>query len=146
MDPFRTAPRPQPNARGRCPLRGGVFSRTTAAGVWSKARGYERFGGRSAPQPSRERIPERHRRDHFSIAIPDAEVLSRHVLVLHDPVRNEVPCSCDRLSDGRLEIIKVDPLRVLDDLISIENIKIEARHTRKRLRTDKGCLARYRPR
>src|SRR5215213_6488952 len=96
------------------------------------------IGEGSISQPSRERIPERHGRDHFSIAIPNAEDLSRHVLVLHDPVRNEVPCTCDRLSDGRLEIIKVDPLRVLDDLIAVENVEIKVGHGLKSHNPGKG--------
>src|SRR5215210_6392844 len=74
------------------------------------------------------------------MAIPDAENLSRHILVLHDPVRNEVPCTCDRLRDGRLAVSKVDPLQVLDDLIAVENVKIKARHASETARLGKGLL------
>jgi hypothetical protein len=39
-----------------------------------------------------------------------------------------VSCACDHFSKDRLAISKVDPLQVLDDLIPVENVEIEARH------------------
>ena len=96
------------------------------------------IGEASTSQPSRQGAPERHRRDHFSIAIPDAENLSRHILVLHDAVRNEVPCSCDRLRDGSLAVGKVDPLQVLHNLIAVENVEIKAGHGLKPYSPGKG--------
>jgi hypothetical protein len=35
-------------------------------------------------------------------------------------MRNEVTGTCDRLRNGCLAVGKVDPLRVLDDLIAVE--------------------------
>src|SRR3954449_11320025 len=35
----------------------------------------------------------------------------------------------EHLHGGRLVILKVDPLRVLDDLIAVENVEIKARHS-----------------
>jgi hypothetical protein len=34
----------------------------------------------------------------------------------------------EHLHGGRLVIIKVDPLQVLDDLIAVDNVEIKARH------------------
>src|SRR5215217_651633 len=62
------------------------------------------------------------------MVVPDEEGLPRHVLVLHDPMRNEVTGTCDRLGDGCLAVGKVDPLRVLDDLIAVENVEIKVGH------------------
>ena len=66
--------------------------------------------------------------------VPDEKGLPRHVLVLHDAVRNEVTGTCDRLSDGCLAVGKVDPLQDLDDLIAVENVEIKARHASETVR------------
>ena len=95
-------------------------------------------GEGSTPQPSRQGVPERHRRDHLAVVVPDDERLPRHILVLHDPVRNEVSCACDRLRDSCLAVGKVDPLQVLEDLIAVENVKIEAGHGLKPYSPRKG--------
>src|SRR3954451_13029723 len=89
-------------------------------------------------QPSRQGVPERHRRNRLSIAIPDAENLSRHVLVPHDPFRNEVPCTCDRLREGHFTVGKVDPVQVLHNLIAVENVEIKAWHGLKPYSPGKG--------
>ena len=70
--------------------------------------------------------------------VPDEEGLSRHVLVLHDPMRNEVACACGGFGDGRFEVCKVDPLRVLDDLIAVENVEIKVGHGLKSYNPGKG--------
>src|SRR3954463_13603014 len=36
------------------------------------------------------------------MVVPDKEGLPRHVLVLHDAMRNEVSCACNRLREGRV--------------------------------------------
>ena len=70
--------------------------------------------------------------------VPDEKGLPRNVLVLHDPMRNEVSCAYDRFRDGCLAVGKVDPLQVLDDLIAIENVEIKARHGLKLYNPGKG--------
>ncbi len=52
---------------------------------------------------------------------------------------NEVSCACDGFRESRVEIGKVDPLRVLDDLIAVENVKEEARHASKRIPPADSC-------
>ena len=42
--------------------------------------------------------------------------------------------------ESRVEVSKVDPLQVLDDLIAVENVKIEARHASETARIGKGLL------
>ena len=54
------------------------------------------------------------------MVVPDKEGLPRYVLVLHDAMRNEVSCACNRLREGRVAVRKVDPLQVLDDLITVQ--------------------------
>ena len=60
--------------------------------------------------------------------VPDEEGLSRHLLVPHDPMRNEVTCAFDGFCKSRVKVSKVDPLGVLDDLSTVENVKIEVGH------------------
>ena len=87
------------------------------------------------------------RRDGFPLAIPDAENLSRHVLVPHDPFRNEVTCTFDGFCKSHVKVGKVDPLRVLDDLIAVENVEIKVGHGLKLYSPGKGSrLASKRPR
>src|SRR5215217_2229738 len=95
--------------------------------------------GSLASQPARQGLPERHGRDRLSMSVPDQEGLPRHVLVLPDAARHEVACALDRFRDSRVEVGKVDPLRVCEDLIAVENVKVEARHARKRPGSPKGC-------
>ena len=38
-------------------------------------------------------------------------------------MRNEVSCACNRLREDRVAVRKVDPHQVLDDLITVENVK-----------------------
>jgi hypothetical protein len=53
-------------------------------------------------------------------------------------MRNEVTGTCDRLSDGRFAVGKVDSLQVLDDLTAVENVEIKARHGLKSYNPGKG--------
>ena len=89
------------------------LSRTQHDPLWGPPTPLRQALAKLASQHPWKGAPERHRRNRRAVVVPDEKGLPRHVLVLHDPVRNEVPCSCDRLSDGRLEIIKVDPLQGL---------------------------------
>jgi hypothetical protein len=53
------------------------------------------------------------------MVVPNDERLPRHILVLHDPMRNEVSCALNGFRDGCLAVGKVDSLQVLDDLIVV---------------------------
>jgi hypothetical protein len=44
--------------------------------------------------------------------VPDEEGLSRHLLVPHDPMRNEVTCAFDGFCKSYVKVGEVDPLRV----------------------------------
>src|SRR3954454_20195992 len=92
-----------------------------------------------AAQQPRQGLAERNGRRHGSSLVPDHEGLPRHVLVLPDAAGHEVACAFGYFRESRLEIGKVDPLRVRDDLIAVENVKVEARHAGERLRSEKGC-------
>src|SRR5215213_8708136 len=81
-------------------------------------------GDRCSPfQSSRQGRPERNGRHHGSSPVADDEGLPRYVLVLPDAARHEVACAFGYFGESRLEIGKVDPVRVWEDLIAVENVK-----------------------
>src|SRR3712207_1137775 len=75
-----------------------------------------------------EAVPERHGRNHVLIFTPNEEGSLGHVLIAQNAVRDEVLCTHDGLSNGRVQVAKLLPLWVLADLPSVQHIKKEAGH------------------
>src|SRR3954451_9015569 len=75
-------------------------------------------------------VPERHGRNRPLVLIPDQEGSGRYVLVLHEAIGHEVSCARGGLGDGRVEIEKVLPVRVFEDLTAVENVEEEELHGR----------------
>jgi len=53
--------------------------------------------------------------------VSDQEDVPGHVLVLPDAAGHEIACAFGYFCESRLEIGKVDPLLVWEDLITVEN-------------------------